>query len=249
MICLLGAVAPLQAVSIAIVNPGFENITGESPYNEFTFGPLNGWSLYDPGNITNGGSGPQYWIGTLQPTIIPAADPVNYQFFPGGAPEGTRVGIAYNVNAVGNGGEYGLSQTLSATLQANLTYTLTAMVGNIASGRDVAGNNYNLNGFPGYRIDLLAGSTVLTMSQTINPGNIAEGAFATVQYQYNSGASNPLIGQALTIRLVNLNQIDPSAPGADLEVDFDNISLTAVPEPSLSLLLLVACGLCWRRRR
>ncbi len=246
---LLWFAASAHAVSIAIVNPGFEDISGESSYNEFTFGPLNGWDLYDPGNVTSGGDGPQYWIGTLQPTILPAYDPINPQFFPGGAPEGSRVGIAYNVAASAGGGEYGFSQTLSATLQANLTYTLSALIGNIASGRDVANNLYNLNGFPGYRIDLLAGATLLSMTQTVNPGSIPEGQFAAVEYQYTVAEDDPLIGQALTIRLVNLNVADPLDPSADLEVDFDHISLTAVPEPSFALLMGFGIfGLCIRRR-
>ncbi len=33
---------------INVVNPSFEDISGEKPVNEFTFGPLNGWQLYDP---------------------------------------------------------------------------------------------------------------------------------------------------------------------------------------------------------
>ena len=32
----LSVAAPLD-----VINPGFEDISGESPYNEFTFGPLN----------------------------------------------------------------------------------------------------------------------------------------------------------------------------------------------------------------
>ena len=35
-----------------VVNPGFEDITGQSVFNEFTFGEPVGWSIYDPDNIT-----------------------------------------------------------------------------------------------------------------------------------------------------------------------------------------------------
>jgi len=243
---------PLQAASVAIVNAGFEDISGESPVNEFTFGSFNGWSLYDPGNITSNGDGPTYWIGTLQPTIVASTgNTTTPQFFPGGAPEGSRVGIAFNFFGSGGGGEYGLQQTLTHTLQANSTYTLSAQIGNIASGRDVAQNDYNLNGFPGYRVDLMAGSTVLATSQTIDPGAIAEGTFATAQWQYTTGGSDAELGQVLTIRLVNLNVIDSSDPLADLEVDFDNITLDVVPvpEPSSGVLLVLGVTALMLRRR
>ncbi|NJK90960.1 MAG: hypothetical protein HC904_03450 [Blastochloris sp.] len=52
---------PASAESLLITNPGFEDIGGETPFNEFTFGALNGWSLYDPGNATNNGTGPTYF--------------------------------------------------------------------------------------------------------------------------------------------------------------------------------------------
>ena len=55
------------AVPVAVVNQGFEDITGENPTNEFTFGTLNGWDLYDPGTNTSQGDGPTYFIGTLTP--------------------------------------------------------------------------------------------------------------------------------------------------------------------------------------
>ena len=31
--------AAAAAAEVAVVNPGFEDISGESPFNEFTFGP------------------------------------------------------------------------------------------------------------------------------------------------------------------------------------------------------------------
>ena len=55
------------AAPVAVTNPGFEDISGETPFNEFTFGPLNGWNLYDPENITSGGAGATFFIGTLTP--------------------------------------------------------------------------------------------------------------------------------------------------------------------------------------
>lgn len=107
-----------SAALLGVTNPGFENTTG-SPvvYNEFTFGPLPGWNLYDSGSITDNGDGPTYFIGTIAPQII--SNPPNYEYFPAGAPEGSRVAIAFNFNGSGGGGEYGLVQTLADTLTAN----------------------------------------------------------------------------------------------------------------------------------
>src|SRR5262245_18552764 len=91
-VCLQALAAP-----VAVVNPGFEDISGESQFNEFTFGPLNGWGLYDPHNIAAGGAGNTYFIGTLTPfEPDPVGNPGVYANFPGGAAEGQRVAIAFN---------------------------------------------------------------------------------------------------------------------------------------------------------
>lgn len=249
----LSAHAPAQASPLTVINPGFEDISSESPFNEFTFGPLIGWDLYDPDVITNDGDGPTFFIGTLTPTVIDNAP--DYEFFPDGAPEGQRVGIAFNFFGSGNFGEYGMQQTLADTLQANTTYTLEVEIGNIASGVDVATNDYNLNGFPGYRVDLMAGGVVLASDNNSLAGLIAEGTFATSTVQFSTGASHDQLGQALGIRLVNLNVSDLDFPDADLEVDFDNVRLSAVPVPEPSSLVMFVLGLmgffrtCRRFRR
>ena len=51
---------PVSAVIIPVVNHSFEDVAGGGPTPEFTFGPLNGWDLHDPGGITSGGNGPTY---------------------------------------------------------------------------------------------------------------------------------------------------------------------------------------------
>lgn len=251
---LLSASGVSSAALLGVTNPGFEDTTGStSIYNEFSFGPFAGWNLYDPGSITDSGDGPTYFIGTLQPTVI---TPPNHEYFPAGAPEGSRVAIAFNFNGSGGGGEYGLVQTLSDTLAANTLYTLRVLVGNIASGVSVDTTPFNLDGFPGYRIDLLAGSTVLASDNNSLAGSIPEGEFRESTVSYLSGGSvTP--GQALGIRLVNLNVVDAGFPAADWEVDFDNVRLDAlsasVPEPRqwmASLLAVVLAGrVVWQRQK
>lgn len=229
------------AAPVAVTNPGFEDISLESPVMEFTFGPLNGWDLYDPDGVTGGGAGNTFFIGTLTPF---ETSPGVYANFPAGAPEGQRVGIAFNF-AGSQGSEYGFQQTLAATLDANTTYTLSVGIGNIASATAMSGTFFELSGFPGYRVDLLAGGQVIAQDDNTLAGTIPDGEFATSTVQFTTGAAHAQLGQALGIRLVNLNTVDPAFPLSDLEVDFDNVALDAspVPLPGALGLLLPALGL------
>lgn len=220
--------SPAEAVPLTVVNPGFEDISGESPFNEFTFGPLNGWELYDPDVVTDGGDGPTYFIGTLTPfEADPIGNPGVYEFFPDGAAEGQRVGIAFNYFGSGGGGEYGMVQTLGDNLQPHTEYTLTVEIGNIASGTSVSNDFFDLSGFPGYRVDLLAGGVPIAQDINTLAGSIPDGEFATSTINFSTGGSHLQMDQPLGIRLVNLNQVDPAHPGSDLEVDFDNVQLDA----------------------
>ncbi len=223
---------PLASVSapLVVVNPGFEDITGESPFNEFTFGPLNGWDLYDPDVVTDGGDGPTFYIGTLTPTEPdPIGNPGEFVFFPDGAAEGQRMAIAFNFAGSGGLGEYGLRQVLGDTLQPFTRYTLEVEIGNIASGTAQNGDDFDLEGFPGYRVDLMAGDLVVAQDNNSLAGTIPEGEFATSTVTLITGASHTQFDEDLQIRLVNLNQVDPVYPLADLEVDFDDVRLDASP--------------------
>lgn len=219
---LLSAGQEARADLVPIVNAGFEDTTGQSSFNEFTFGVPVGWQAHDPNSI----AGPGVFWGTLEPN--------GTDFFNSTAPEGDLVTILFNSQREGDG-EYGLEQTLGATLQANTSYVLSVEVGNIASGFATDGTFYNLDEFPGYRIELLAGGVVL--STDLNSLTIAEGEFATSTIQFSTGTSHAQLGQNLGIRLVNLNVIPDGftqATSPDLEVDFDNVVLqaNAIPEPS-----------------
>ncbi len=245
--------ANAPAAALTVINPGFEDISGESPSGEFTFGPLNGWGLYEetPG-LTSGGAGGTYFIGTLTPTdnVTPGTN----EFFPAGAPEGSRVGIAFNFNGSGGGGEYGMVQTLGDALEVNTHYELSVQIGNIASGTATSTTFFPLNGFPGYRVDLLAGTTVLASDNNSLAGLIPEGEFALTTVEFTTGDTHDDLGEFLGIRLVNLNVVDNSVANPndqDLEVDFDDVALTAtsVPEPTSAAVLLGASIAFMARRR
>lgn len=221
------------AAEVPVTNPGFEDITGETPNFEFTFGPLDGWDLYDPDNI-NG-----EFIGTLTPVEPdPVGDPGVFINFPDGAAEGQRVGIAFLSRAnYDNGaqGEFGMQQTLGDALQPFTRYTLSVEIGNIASGQSQSFGFFNLAGFPGYRVELLAGGVPIAADHNTLAGTIDDGDFATSTFDFTTADSlvvegQERIGQTLGIRVVNLNVpdlTDAVTTAADLEVDFDDVRLTA----------------------
>ena len=223
LVALVGAPSTAFADILAVVNPGFEDTSGQTVFNEFTFGTPAGWTIHDPNSIT-GSAG--VFTGTLEPNGV--------DFFDDPAPEGIKVGILFNSTREGDG-EYGFEQTLIETLQPNTHYVLTVEVGNIGSGVAQNGQFFDLSEFPGYRVELLAGGTVI--AQDLNSLIIPERQWDTSTVEFTTGDSHALLGQALGIRLVNLNLIPAGftqGTSPDLEVDFDNVVLeaTAIPEPA-----------------
>jgi len=129
-----------------------------------------------------------------------------------------------------------ISQVLTTTLAANSTYILSVDVG--------VRSNFTVFGPTLYAIQLLAGGVVLVQdNSSLSP---TPGTFATSVLTYTSGAAEPLIGQNLEIRLVELAN----------QVSFDNVRLTdppnEVPEPATLALFgsgLVGLAVMFRRRR
>lgn len=205
-ISLLISFSPASANSLTINNAGFEepDLSLEPPVvgNEvFTFTTPPGWQLYDPANlIPPNGNLTTSFVGVWKPTSA---------FFTNEAPEGDNIGAILLAQPPGSG-IAGLSQTLSSSLEANTVYTLRVEVGN--PGGFFAG-------FPGYRIELLAGDTVI--AQDNNTLSLGEGDFATSIISFTTDANDSNLGQPLEIRLLNLLN------DSGLEVDFDNVRLEA----------------------
>ncbi len=204
-----------HAAPVPLVNASFE--ADFAADNTFPVGPVTGWQAYDPLNLL---SQPGNFTGVLNPT--------GSTFFPSGAPDGRNVALLFLEGTIGQG-PVGLSQTVPGlTLVTGTRYTLTVEVGNIASGTgsppfDQFGF-YDLDGFPGYSVQLLVNGVVL--AEDFNTQAIAEGEFVTVEIEYVAPV-NPLAGE-LEIRLINLNLEDtPEDPG--IEVDFDLVRLDASP--------------------
>jgi Ca2+-binding RTX toxin-like protein len=190
--------------SIAIENAGFEVPTLAD--GGFTFGSVPGWEIYDPNNLVPDSP-------TNETSNISVFNP-DVSYYPGEAPEGENVGDVYLIQDPFSGFA-GLSQTVDAVLSPNTQYTLQVDVGNAAGVFE----GLDLTGFPGYRVELLAGGEVLAADN--NTLSIAEGTFGTLTVTYNSTADASLLGEPLEIRLINPLQ------GPGLEVSFDNVRLTA----------------------
>ncbi len=224
----LALCAAANAASISISNPGFETpVTAPATFTGNTNAAPAGWAVYNTGD-TNGFR----YFGVWNPSTTNS--------FTEGAPGGANVGVVFLLNDF-NIAEAGLRQTLGDTLQLSTQYTLTVEVGNFAP-EDSPTPTFDFEGFPGYRVELLAGGVVIaTDDNTLAPG---EGEFLTSTVTLTTGLSHANAGQALGIRLVNLN-------GEGIEVNFDDVRLdaTAVPEPSSAMLLGLGALAVLRLRR
>ena len=197
--------------SIPIKNAGFEEPQLEN--GTFTFGDVPGWEVYDPNHLIP--SNPN-----AETSNYDVLDPTP-EYFTSEAPEGENVADIYLSQPPGSG-IVGLTQTLDSLLTANTEYTLQVDVGNI-------GGIYigiDLSGFPGYRVELLAGDTVLASDD--NSLFIADKTFETSTVKFTATDSNPYLGQNLGIRLVNILE------GPGLVNNFDDVRLTAQTLPDLS---------------
>jgi hypothetical protein len=151
-----------------------------------------------------------------------AYNPVAGADYNGVAPEGENVMYATS----GVGFDRGMSQVLSAKLEANTQYILSALVGNpfLFNESTAAGN---------YRIELLAGGVLLKSDTGASPAN--DKTWKTASLTYDSGAGPAQLGQALAIRLVAVNFTNGKG------VDFDDVKLTAegpAPDPYVVTLTL-----------
>lgn len=209
--------AAVSAQPIPIINPGFE--ANPIPADTFAAFIPQGWQVFDPNAIVDQAGDA---VGVLHPAVGTST------FFPNGATDGLHVALIYLETDIG-AGPVGLEQQLAATLQPNIQYTLSVDVGNIASGFGPPNNRfYDLDGFPGYAVQLLAGTSVIAEDHNALFGVIPEGEFRLSSVSITVPTGHPLIGQPLRIRLINLNVAEtPQNPG--IEVDFDNVRLTSAP--------------------
>lgn len=228
-----------KAATISLENPSFEipeqtnqPVPGAG-FFDFTT-PL-GWNLYDPNSLIpeNATLGTPF-TGGWKPSEL---------FFPN-IPEGEQIASIFLVPP--GGGEVGFVQNSGVLIEPKTEYILSVAVLNTPS---VAGSEF-FTGFPGYRLELLAGNTVISADN--NSVVVEEGEFKQIDLSYISSEQNPYLGEELSIRLINLNLDNGSGldNGNGIEVNFDNVQLqanslndsTAVPESSYILGLLFTVG-------
>lgn len=235
VLCMLCAGVKANAGFVNVINHSFEAQT-LAPGTFATAQAPTGWSAY--GNID------------FNARAIGALNPNSTTLYTQSVPDGSNVGVVFLMDDFFNQGlftnsEGGMQQTLAATLESNSKYTLTVEVGNISNDVNFPHSQFQFSGFPGYRVDLLAGNTVIASESHLTSPIPSEGGFRTSTLSFTSGTSHSLIGQSLGIRLVNLNA------STGIEVNFDNVRLeyAAVPEPSSLICATIGAGLLIARRR
>ena len=244
---LLGTTAHTAlAAPVPVANADFEALyfgsnlpaqyAGDVPPGAFPTGPPPAdWTAYYELGTPQGGE----FLGVLNPGTT--ADYMGgMPCFPAGAPQGDNMLLLYQDGDVG-GTPYGVTQVLTTDLEADTVYTLSVDVGNIQSCAGLVApfqNFFDLGGFPGYRVQLLADGVVLVEDAgLLTPG---EGLVETTTLVYPSGSGPIAPGQMLEIRLINEN--DPDVPGVSgLEVDFDDVRLDATPVAAVP----IGRGVAW----
>ncbi|MFM8333544.1 MAG: PEP-CTERM sorting domain-containing protein [Candidatus Methylumidiphilus sp.] len=243
MFSALAFAGSVGAAPITINNHSFEADFAAPNTFPVGFAPT-GWQAYNPFSMPINSN--ESALGILNPT--------GSTFFPAGAPDGSKVALVWlnDGEGAGNHNPLGISQTLGVGLTPNTHYTLNVDVGNIDSGTGATppfNVFFNIKGFPGYAVQLLAGGTLLAEDNNGLGGSLAEGVFATSTIEFITGAS--VAAGLLEIRLINLNQLGTVAePG--IEVDFDNVRLDATPvpvPPTVWLFGSALAGLLGVRRR
>lgn len=188
---------PAMADGVTIQNPSFETVN-MSGLTSTCAGP--GTCAFNFGPI------PGWTITGVGGSFEPSSTFLNLPL-----PQG-------NIVAFSNGGT--ISQTLTSSLLADTTYTLSVFIGNRLDGLNST-----------YTIALDAGSTQLCFFSGSSATVAPKGGFADETCTFNSGSAFP----------TGLLSIILSAGGP--QVDFDNVSLTASPVSEASSAALTGSGL------
>jgi len=213
-----------QAATVAVVNPGFELDENGMINNTDEFTALQGWNSAESG------------FGGQHNDFTAADNNGNSVNFPG-EPQDSRQG---HINA-DNGP---LSQQLAATFIEGLEYTLTVGVGRREDHDDLGIGAANWSISLRHDSGAIAGGGVATLSGATVVGQ--GGILSDQGFTFTALASDA--GQAINVVLSH----EGSVSGGFSAVNFENVRLSAVPEPSALLLVGMGVagwiGMGWRRR-
>ena len=240
LVVLLAIGVSAQAALVPVPNGDFELIY--LPGSTSVTGTMNGWTMgagpgtnqHPDGGLVDFSDGS---TGTVMdiPGWINAPDwPISYNWDKGSAsigsqpaqvpPSGTNY-LTANGGGWGNGGGGAVeSDATLTTVEAGLTYTISALVDGPITP---------------VVLDLLANDVVITPSSVVDPGTYA---WDTVSKTYDAADLTAYLGQSLRIRA----GWGPEALQSQSRMDM--VTMTAVPEPA-TMLLLGLGGLLIRRKR
>ncbi|HEY1684326.1 MAG TPA: VPLPA-CTERM sorting domain-containing protein [Tepidisphaeraceae bacterium] len=196
-----------QAASVTINNPSFEAPVAITGSNGTTV--VSDGATYDYGPTAIAG-----WTGTDSTGVFNPNGDTNYYTSAGlGEIDGFQVAYS-NGNAI--------TQTLSATLAANTTYTLSLEVGD-RSDINNTGTTFSWGLYDSTTSTLLAGATNVTEADAFGGSALPlKGTFVDVTDSYTNGSAG--VGDALEIVLSASNP----------QYNFDNVQLdgSSVPLPA-----------------
>jgi len=220
------------SVSIVVSNFSFEvPLQGDGGFTPSSVA-VPGWLIETtPGALNNGVHNPldaQYTGTTGSPGTIPGGDGVQIAYVQGGTGSGWPIGyFQQDVFASLNPG--GLD------LYKEGTYTLTVSIGLRTDVPSLMGTNY---------IALArADNGAVLASGAFDSHAVTIGQFADVSVKLGVNDSSPWFGQNIRIFLSKTGDVGGQ------QVNFDNVRLDYVPEPSALLLLMAGGTLLWRKAR
>lgn len=146
--------------------------------------------------------------------------------------DGQQAGYMFSLAGVG------LSQSLSTTYQAGLSYELTVGIHPGLSGQPLPGDIFRI------QLSYLNGSSLIPITSTAVIYDA--GDFPDVSLFYDHRVSLPTVqpGDAWAGRQIGIEFISETGFGTGTW-DIDNVRLTAVPEPSTVTLVAVGLGGYW----
>eukprot|EP01083_Nonionella_stella_P194438 717212_1 len=215
-------IASISGEPIFIEDHGFELDNYPIPDNTYLF-TLSHWSKW-----TNGDSVLISNVWDSGATNPRGGTTFDDPIFSDGPPQGHQCAWTSTYPTHKGLGEFGIYQTLSAHITANTMYMLHLWVGNPATNTWSDSSSlpglFVKDGFPGYRVQLLAGNEVIVEDN--NTTFIEEGHWKQSNVSVIVRPDHPDIGKQIGVRLVNKNIPNYPAYG---QVYFDNIVLEAIP--------------------